>query len=136
MRDWTPLPPPTDELVDYAARDLLHLAQLEPLQRGGVTFRRADLKLVSWFDPGWGIAFDGDPDEITVPLYDWCWFIDDDNNVDPVAARERNLERCRLAIRQAVERCDLEIVLMGKALAEIPERKTERTSLPVIDGRD
>jgi len=118
--DWTPPPPPTPEQIDRAASDLLHLYALEPLRRGAVTFRRADLALVGWWDHTGEISYLGDLDEVAVKLPDL--YIDDDEAASeriPDLQRRHNLARCRLAVCQAIERRDQDIVLMGEDLEGI-----------------
>jgi Cys-tRNA synthase (O-phospho-L-seryl-tRNA:Cys-tRNA synthase) len=97
-------------------RDLAHLAELEPLRRGGVTFRRDTLVLVGWWDPGVLFDWDGPLDEVSVPVPEL--YVDEGTCGEEIDRRQ-NVARCRLLISHAVERLDQSITLMADAIDEV-----------------
>ena len=116
--DLIPPPVPPDAAVDEAAEILAKLSECDALHGWAATFRRDDLRHTGV----WPSKFDcGSLGEIHAWVPE---FLGD--NVDPEHSWKQNLARCSLAIRQAVERRDLDLELLSEALDRGDARKAVR----------
>jgi hypothetical protein len=107
VRDLTPPPIPSDERIEAAAEILARLSEVEALAGWWAKFTRDDLNCLGVYPP----KDDEMLGEITaiVPQFQVDW-------VDPEGSFERNLARCRLAVRHGIEDYDLELGFMRKAI--------------------
>jgi hypothetical protein len=115
MRDLTHLqsaPAPPAERIEHAARILANLGQIEELNGWDATFRLENCELTGV----WPALADVDLTDFEAPV-DHLHL----DHVDPESSWQRQLQRSRLAIRQGMERANLERRLMREALEEARE---------------
>jgi hypothetical protein len=100
---------PSEERIQHAAEILAKFGEVEAMWGWFATFRRDTLECTGVWPP----RTDQDWDDIEVPVLEFML-----DCVDPVGSWERHKRRSQLAVRQGIERHDLNLELMREELGE------------------
>jgi len=110
------IPPalPSDDRIDHAVEILGRLTEVEGLDGWVATFRRDNLECT-------GVYPSRNENPVLADFYVpvELFMVD---NADPEGSWQRNLARCRLAIKHGIERHDLELDLMRQAIEQSEAR--------------
>lgn len=112
---YEPPPLPSDERIDHAAEIVLKLSEVEAIWAQVVTFERHNLECTGVWPKG---DCDLEIGELDLRVPDFC-----PDTVDMEGSYHRQRARCRLLVRHAVERHDLDLELTREALADDDARR-------------
>lgn len=113
----TPPPVPSDERLDHATQILSRLSEVEAFAGWHATFHHHNAECTGVWPR------DDEPGDLADLYVEIPPFYED--RADLGGSLDRQFARCRLAIRQAIERHDLELGLTREALEQSDARKAE-----------